>query len=122
MGRKPIVPYGLYRAHGFYNPLLASGERGTGVTSEDLSIFWEAVQHLFDIDRSAARGEMTVRGLYVFSHEKALGNAPAHKLFERITVKRKDEAKPARAFGDYTVTVEDADLPDGVTLTALVAD
>ena len=122
MGRKPIVPYGLYRAHGFYNPLLASGERGTGVTAEDLEAFWEAMEHLFDLDRSAARGEMTVRGLYVFSHEKPLGNAPAHRLFERITAKLKDETKPPRSFGDYTVTVDDADLPLGVTFTAIVAD
>mgnify|MGYP001031123544 CR=1 FL=1 len=122
MGRKPIVPYGLYRAHGFYNPLLASSEGGTGVTAEDLEAFWEAMEHLFDLDRSAARGEMVVRGLYVFSHDKPLGNAPAHQLFERITAQLKDETKPPRSFGDYTVTVNETDLPAGATLTKLVAD
>jgi len=122
MGRKPIVPYGLYRSHGFYSPFLASSDGGTGVTSEDLKIFWEALEHLFDLDRSAARGEMTVRGLYVFSHDKPLGNAPAHKLFKRVTVEVKDEGAPPRAFEDYTVIVDDNDLPDGVKLTPLVAD
>jgi len=122
MGRKPIVPYGLYRAHGFYNPLLASSDGGTGVTAEDLEAFWEAMEHLFDLDRSAARGEMIVRGLYVFSHEKPLGNAPAHKLFEQVTAKLVDDTKPPRSFTDYTVTVDDSDLPAGVTLTPLVAD
>jgi len=122
MGRKPIVPYGLYRAHGFYNPLLAGSEGGTGVTAGDLEALWEAIEHLFDLDRSASRGEMIVRGLYVFSHEKPLGNAPAHKLFERIAAKLVDDSKPPRSFSDYTVTVDDATLPAGVTLTALVDD
>jgi len=122
MGRKPIVPYGLYRAHGFYNPLLAGSEGGTGVTAGDLEALWEAIEHLFDLDRSASRGEMIVRGLYVFSHEKPLGNAPAHRLFERIAAKLVDDSKPPRSFSDYTVTVDDATLPAGVTLTALVDD
>jgi len=122
MGRKPIVPYGLYRTHGFYNPLLASSDGGTGVSSEDLETFWEAMKHLFDLDRSAARGEMIVRGLYIFSHENPLGNAPAHKLFERIQINLKDEAKPPRLFSDYAVTVDDLDLPAGVALTPLVTD
>lgn len=117
MGRKAIVPYGLYRAHGFFNPHYAES---TGVTAEDLDLFWQAVQQMWDLDHSASRGLMSCRGLYVFSHESHLGNAPAHKLFERIAVTRKPEVVAPRTFGDYAVTVNDADLPAGVTLTALV--
>jgi len=119
MGRKAIVPYGLYRAHGFFNPFLAEM---TGVSQEDLEAFWEAMEHLFDLDRSAARGEMAVRGLYVFSHEDKKGNAPAHKLFERVHVDKKDGVEAPRAFSDYSVDVDKDDWPKGVTLTALVAE
>jgi len=122
MGRKPVVPYGLYRAHGFYNPFFASDEGGTGVTKEDLEAFWEALEHLFDLDRSAARGEMAVRGLYVFSHENAKGNAPAHKLFELVHVERRDGVEAPRAFTDYSVSVDKNHKLDGVTLTELVTD
>lgn len=115
MGRKPIVPYGLYRAHGFFNPLLA---KQTGVTKEDLDSFWEALCHLFDFDRSAARGEMSVRGIYVFSHDNEKGNAPAHKLFERVKVK--NGIKSPRSFEDYGgVTIDKEDMPTGVTPTLL---
>jgi len=93
-----------------------------GPTEEDLILFWEALQKMWDLNRSASKGLTTCRGLYVFTHDKPLGNAPAHRLFERITAKLKDETKPPRSFGDYTVTVDEADLPDGVTLTKLVAD
>lgn len=117
MGRKAIVPYGLYRAHGFFNPHFA---KSTGVTAEDLDLFWQAVQQMWDLDHSASRGLMSCRGVYVFSHESHLGNAPAHMLFERVTIQRKDGVVAPRSFGDYTVTVNDADLPAGVTLTALV--
>jgi len=117
MGRKPIVPYGLYEAHGFYNPFFAEM---TGVNEEDLGAFWEAMEHLFDLDRSAARGEMTVRGLYVFSHENAKGNAPAHKLFERVHVDKKTTVETPRLFSDYEVRVDKEGLPEGVTLTELV--
>jgi len=116
MGRKPIVPYGLYQAHGFFNPFFAEM---TGVTEEDLEAFWEAMEHLFDLDRSAARGEMAVRGLYVFSHEDAKGNAPAHKLFERVHVKKSDDVETPRKFSDYEVRVDKEGLPKGVTLTEL---
>ncbi len=117
IGRKAIVPYGLYRAHGFFNPNYA---KDTGATAEDLDLFWQAIQQMWDLDHSAARGMMSCRGLYVFSHESHLGNAPAHKLFERITVTRKPEVVAPRSFGDYTVTVNDTELPTGVSLTALV--
>ena len=118
MGRKPIVPYGLYRAHGFYNPFLA---KDTGVSQEDLELFWEALMQMFEFDRSAARGEMTVRGLWVFTHENAKGNAPAHKLFELIRVKKRDGIESPRRFTDYEVLDPPQDeLPSGVVLTRLV--
>ncbi|MCX6021239.1 MAG: type I-C CRISPR-associated protein Cas7/Csd2 [Chloroflexi bacterium] len=115
MGRKNIVPYGLYRAHGYFNPFFA---KQTGVTEADLEVFWEALTNMFEFDHSAARGEMVARGLYVFSHDNILGNAPSHTLFDRIQV---DEATGARSFRDYQdhITVEEKD-PDGVTLTRLV--
>lgn len=117
MGRKALVPYGLYLSHGFFNPHFA---KQTGVTNGDLELFWEALQNMWDLDRSASRGEMACRGLYVFSHESALGNAPAHVLFERVAVNRRADVDPARSFSHYTVEIEEAGLPPGVTLTRLV--
>jgi CRISPR-associated protein Csd2 len=116
MGRKALVPYGLYRSYGFFNPLLAGL---TGVDSEDLQIFWEALQNMWELDRSASRGMMACRGLYIFTHESPYGNAHAHQLFERIQAKKLDENSIPRAFSDYTVTIMN-DLPAGVTLTRLV--
>jgi CRISPR-associated protein Csd2 len=116
MGRKALVPYGLYRAHGFFNPHFAAQ---TGVTDEDLALFWEALLHMWDHDRSASRGEMACRGLYIFTHDSPLGNAPAYRLFERIQVRRRDGVEAPRSFSDYSVQVNDADLPAGVTLTRL---
>lgn len=115
MGRKAVLPYGLYRGHGFINARLAAD---TGFNSEDLGLFWEALLNMWDLDRSASRGLMACRGLYVFSHGSALGNAPAHKLFDRLQIARATSG-PARQFGDYTVTVDDAGLPEGITLTRL---
>ncbi|MCS7190605.1 MAG: type I-C CRISPR-associated protein Cas7/Csd2, partial [Fimbriimonadales bacterium] len=115
IGRKPIVPYGLYRAHGFFSPALA---KQTGVSRDDLRLLWEAMLHMFEHDRSAARGEMTLRGLYVFTHNSPRGNAPAHALFERIVVQRKDGIEAPRAFSDYVVSVADS-LPDSVQLYRL---
>lgn len=115
-GRKALVPYGLYRAYGFFNPHFA---QRTGVAPEDLDLFWQALQQMWDLDRSSARGMMACRGLYVFSHESFLGNAPAHRLFERVQVKSKDGVKAPRAFADYTVAVDGANLPAGVSLTRL---
>jgi CRISPR-associated protein Csd2 len=117
MGRKSLVPYGLYRAHGFFNPHFA---KQTGATSEDLELFWQALQMMWDLDRSASRGMMACRGLYIFSHESSLGNAPAHKLLERVEVKKHDDVIAPRSFRDYTVTVDAAGLPEQVTLTRLV--
>jgi CRISPR-associated protein Csd2 len=117
MGRKHVVPYGLYRAHGFVSAKLA--ER-TGFSDEDLELFWYALQTMLDHDRSAARGEMAARRLIVFRHESALGNAPAHKLFDLVTVERrdKDEPAPARRYGDYEVSV--GTPPSGVEVLELI--
>ncbi len=121
MGRKHIVPYGLYRAHGFISGRLASdAKKGTGFSEADLSLLWEALANMFDHDRAAARGEMTARGLIVFEHDSDLGNAPAHKLLERVAVTRVTNGAgsdgPPRSFGDYAVTVNEADLPPGITV------
>jgi len=113
MGRKHTVPYGLYRAHGFVSAFLA---KQTGFSEDDLALFWQALCQMFEHDRSAARGEMTTRGLYVFKHDSELGNAPAHALFERVQVKRKDGVDVPRAFADYRVSVNLEGLPAGVTL------
>ena len=117
IGRKTFIPYGLYMAHGFYSPYLA---QSTGVTEFDLKLFWEALINMWDFDRSASRGMMAPRGLYVFSHENKLGNAPAHKLFERIKPELKEIGSIPRKFSDYTISVNDADLPVGITLTRLI--
>jgi CRISPR-associated protein Csd2 len=116
IGRKTLIPYGLYMARGFYSPSLAAQ---TGVTGQDLELLWESLVKMWDFDRSASRGLMAPRGLYVFSHESKLGNAPAHKLFERITAKLTKPSDPPRKFGDYAVNVNETDLPQGVTLTRL---
>lgn len=115
MGRKHILPYGLYRAHGFVSAKLA--ER-TGFSDIDLQLLWQALINMFEHDRSAARGEMAARKLIVFEHESAMGNAPAHKLFEAVVVARaqRDEDGPARSFADYQVTVNAEALPQGVTM------
>lgn len=112
MGRKFTVPYGLYVSHGFISAHLAAQ---TGFTTDDLNVFWEALEKMFWEDHSAARGEMNVRGLYVFEHDSALGRAPAHELFEKIKVERKDSSIPARSFDDYKVTIDET-MPEGVTL------
>jgi CRISPR-associated protein Csd2 len=115
--RKAVVPYGLYLAKGYFNPFLA---KKTGVSSSDLMMLWTALCNLFDYDRSAARPDMTVRGIYVFTHENDKGNAPAHKLLEMIQVERNENIVAPRAFTDYTVTINDSNLPNGVTLTKLL--
>lgn len=112
MGRKATVAYGLYRAHGFVSPHLADGANGTGFSDDDLVLLWEALGAMFDHDRSAARGLMATRRLIVFRHESRLGNAPAHELFERVTVTQK--AETPRAYGDFDVAVDTAGLPAGV--------
>lgn len=125
MGRKFVIPYGLYRAHGFVSAKLA--ER-TGFSEADLALLFEALCNMFDHDRSAARGEMSTRKLIVFKHGNAMGNAPAHSLFDRVKVgrsidgefrsidRRLDNTPPARAFSDYAVTINRENLSDGVEI------
>ena len=115
MGRKSVVPYGLYRSYGFVTP--SHAER-TGFEEADLELFWEALVNMFELDHSASRGMMACRGLYVFSHENKLGNAPSHRLFDGVTVERLN-GSPARKFSDYRVAFSDQPLPAGVTLTRL---
>lgn len=126
MGRKHIVPYGLYRAHGFVNAKLA---QRTGFTEDDLDLLWKALSNMFELDRSAARGMMATRRLIAFRHECALGNAHAYELFERIKVLRCHQGEclpvggprthnwpPARAFSDYRIEVNGDNLPQGVSI------
>lgn len=117
MGRKHTIPYGLYVGHGFVSAFLA---KQTGFSAEDLQLLWQALSQMFEHDRSAARGEMTTRGLYVFEHESELGNARAHELFERIELKRKNDIEVPRNFSDYILRVDDDKLPSGVKLHQLV--
>jgi CRISPR-associated protein Csd2 len=118
IGRKTLIPYGLYMTRGFYSPSLAAQ---TGVTEKDLELFWESLIKMWDFDRSASRGLMAPRGLYVFSHESKLGNAPAHKLFDLVTTKLKNPNQPPRRFSDYErIDVDEAKLPQGVTLSRLI--
>lgn len=116
MGRKHTVPYGLYVAHGFVSSFLA---KQTGFSEDDLTLLWQALGQMFEHDRSAARGEMTTRGLYVFKHDSELGNAPAHTLFERIRPKLKSDVAVPRSFADYEVAVDEANMPQGVQLLKL---
>ncbi|MES2000238.1 MAG: type I-C CRISPR-associated protein Cas7/Csd2 [Pseudomonadota bacterium] len=113
MGRKHTVPYGLYVAHGFVSSFLA---KQTGFSDDDLELLWQALCQMFEHDRSAARGEMSTRGLYVFKHDSELGNAPAHSLFERIQPKLRDGVSVPRSFGDYDVVVDETGLPSGVAM------
>ena len=113
MGRKFTVPYGLYAAHGFVSSFLA---KQTGFDEGDLELLWQALAQMFEHDRSAARGEMSTRGLYVFKHDSELGNAPAHSLFERIQPKLNDGVAIPRDFSDYTIAVNEDYLPSGITL------
>lgn len=115
MGRKFTVPYALYRCHGYINPKLAEQ---TGFSDEDLNLLWKALEYLFDADRSASRGQMAARKLFVFKHQDSLGNAPAHKLLERVKINRRTSDQPARSFDDYKdlFTVDRNELPQGVEL------
>ena len=118
MGRKHIVPYALYRVHGFISANLAAK---TGFSDEDLQKLWQALQMMFEYDRSAARGEMTARKLIIFKHDSILGSQPAHKLFERVTVERVqgESGSPAAAFSDYRINVEREAL-QGITIEELL--
>jgi CRISPR-associated protein Csd2 len=112
MGRKYIVPYGLYRAEGFVSANLA--RKSTGFSEEDLQLLWQAILNMFELDHSAARGKMAVRKLVVFRHDSEFGNAPAWKLFDLIGIEHKDGVSVPRHYSDYIVTVDTEHLPDGV--------
>lgn len=119
MGRKYIIPYGLYRAHGHISANLA--RKVTGFSEEDLTLLWEAIINMFEHDHSAARGQMALRELIVFKHEGELGNAPAHKLFDLITVKHKEGLpSPARSYADYAVEIDLDALPQNVDCMRMV--
>lgn len=119
MGEKMIVPYALYRCHGFLSPHFA---RRTGFTEADLTLLWQALINMFDHDRSAARGEMNARRLITFRHDSDIGNAPAHKLFDLVTTRRADPAdkRPARDFADYVIAFDETGVPSGVTAEVLL--
>lgn len=113
MGRKSIVPYGLYRADGYVSAMLA--QKITKFSEEDLELLWKAIINMFEHDRSAAKGKMCVRKLYVFKHDSVLGNAPANVLFDKIVIGKKDGVEVPRSFNDYEITV-DKNMPEGVEL------
>lgn len=113
MGRKYVIPYALYRAEGFISANLA--RKTTGFSEEDLELLWQSIINMFENDRSAARGKMAVRKLIVFKHDSELGNAPAHLLFEKLSINRKNSEMPARRYDDYDVVLDKMDLPDGVS-------
>ncbi len=115
MGRKHTVPYGLYRAHGFVSAFLA---KQTGFGADDLELFFKALEDMFEHDRSAARGQMATRGLYVFKHDSELGNAHAHSLFDRLTVVPGNPAIPARDFSAYGVAFDGAPVNVGQGIQA----
>ncbi|NLX07714.1 MAG: type I-C CRISPR-associated protein Cas7/Csd2 [Phycisphaerae bacterium] len=118
MGRKNILPYGLYRAEGYISAHLA---RQTGFNEDDLGLLWRALINMFDHDRSAARGKMAARVLVAFQHDNVLGNAPAHLLLGRLKVERAGaKDKPARAYTDYVVTLDESEMPKGVTVHKLL--
>lgn len=117
MGRKATIPYGLYVMYGFVSPSLASQ---TGFDEEDLSLFFEAMKGMFDLDRSAARGLMSARKLIVFRHDSKLGNAPANKLFDLVKISRKDETNTPRSFEDYAIKIDKAYLPNGVEIEEMI--
>lgn len=112
MGKKAVVPYALYRTEGYISANLA--RRVTGFSEEDLELLWQAIINMFEIDHSAARGNMSVRELIVFKHSTELGNCPAYKLFDSVEIKKKDGVGAARRFSDYTVTIHEDQIPDSV--------
>lgn len=116
MGRKAVVPYALYVGRGFFTPHFA---RQTGFTTEDLALFWQALRSGWELDRSSSRGMVAFRGLYIFSHENALGNAPAHRLLERVRPRLRGDISTPRHFTDYRILEETSPLPEGVTLARL---
>ena len=118
MGRKNIVPYGLYRVEGYISANLA--RKVTGFSEEDLELLWEAILNMFEHDHSAARGKMAVRELIVFKHSKELGDCPAYKLFDSVRVEKKEGVLYPRKYQDYVVTIDEACIPDSVEMKRMV--
>lgn len=118
MGRKYIIPYGLYRMEGYISANLA--RKTTGFSEEDLELLWQAIINMFDQDHSAARGKMAVRSLIVFKHDSEFGNAPSYKLFDLIHVERREEGKVPRCYNDYVVTIDRENVPQGVTCVSMI--
>lgn len=116
MGGKSVIPYGLYRVHGYFSPML--GEK-TRVTAEDLSTFWEALIQMWANDRSSCRS-ITPQALIVFTHNEPGGNAPAHKLLKMVKVEKNDGVEYPRSFEDYTLSIDRENIPEGVTLNELL--
>jgi len=117
MGKKTFVPYGLYKTEGYISAMLAGK---TGFSESDLALLWEGIANMFEHDRSAARGKMVVRMLIIFKHDNELGNAPSHKLLDRIKITKKDSELPPREYADYIITVEHENLPSGVSVIEYV--
>ena len=118
MGRKNIVPYGLYREEGYISANLA--RKVTGFSEEDLDLLWEAIINMFENDHSAARGKMAVRELIVFKHSKELGDCPAYKLFDAVEVRKKEEIEYPRKYQDYTVQIHEEMIPDSVEMKRMI--
>lgn len=118
IGRKYIIPYALYKAEGYISANLA--QNVTGFSEDDLSLLWEAIENMFEHDHSAARGKMAVRELIVFKHDTALGNTQAYKLFDTVKVAKKAGVEVPRAYSDYTVTINEADIPSGVIMKRMI--
>lgn len=118
MGRKNIVPYGLYRVEGYISANLA--RKVTGFSEEDLDLLWEAIINMFENDHSAARGKMAVRELIVFKHSKELGNCPAYKLFDAVEVRKKEEIEYPRKYQDYTIQIHEEMIPDSVEMKRMI--
>lgn len=113
MGRKHTLAYGLYKSQGYVNPILANK---VGFGEEDLEILWDALLNMWDQDHSAARGNMATRKLIIFKHDSKMGDAPSHKLFERVSIRLKDDSKPPRSFGDYEVSVNEEGLSEFISV------
>ncbi len=116
-GRKHIIPYGLYRCEGYVSANLA--RKVTGFNEDDLALLWDAILNMFEYDHSAMRGKMAVRDLIIFKHDSELGCAPAYKLFDAVSVKKKDGVSVPRSYHDYIVEVDEDAIPDGVEITRM---
>lgn len=115
MGKKQIIPYGLYRAEGYISANLA--KKTTGFTEDDLELLWDSLVNMFEHDHSAARGKMSARKLFVFKHDSELGCCQSHVLFDSIKTEKISGEKPPRSFNDYKVSVQKDLIPTGVNLT-----